>query len=84
MAGWPQAAIPQLLSSRIGFTESEASWIAGIFYLGMLTGGFTSLVVAGRFGKKLLFLSACAPLIIGWSVIAMAASFWVRERAISF
>lgn len=78
LAGWPQAAIPQLLSGERPFTESQVSWIAGIFFLGMLAGGFTSLGVAGRFGKRRLFLLACLPLVVGWSIIAVAATFWVR------
>ncbi|XP_001605654.1 facilitated trehalose transporter Tret1 [Nasonia vitripennis] len=76
LAGWPQAAIPQLLSSSYTLTESQASWVSGILYLGMLVGGVTSIVIVGRFGKKRLFLLASVPLILGWSIVAIAASFW--------
>lgn len=80
LAGWPQAAIPQLLSSKQynpTFDDSEAAWIAGIFFPGMLLGGFVSLYVAAIFGKRKLFLLACLPLATGWSIIAVSATFWV-------
>ncbi|XP_014206553.1 facilitated trehalose transporter Tret1-like [Copidosoma floridanum] len=79
LAGWPQAAIPQLLSGSAGgviFNESEVAWIAGIFFLGMLAGGFVSLAVASNYGKKRLFLLASLPMMLGWSIIAVATTFW--------
>ncbi|KAJ8681653.1 hypothetical protein QAD02_017445 [Eretmocerus hayati] len=79
LAGWAQAAIPQLLAGAPGrpaLSPSETNWVACIFFLGMLGGGFTSFGIGSLFGKRKLFLFASVPLVLGWSVIAVAVNFW--------
>lgn len=75
LAGWPQAASPKLVVDW-RLSQYDTAWVIGVFYLGMLAGGFGSLFLAGCYGKRKLFLVASLPILLGWTVVSLASTFW--------
>jgi len=52
--------------------EESGSWIASIFGLGAILGGFAAGVLGTRIGRRKTLLLLTAPDVIGWSLIAAA------------
>merc|ERR1711881_585310 len=52
--------------------DDEGSWIAGIFGLGAIFGGFASAILGSRFGRRKCLLLLTVPDILGWVLIASA------------
>lgn len=52
--------------------DDEGSWIAGIFGLGAIFGGFAAAILGSRFGRRRCLLLLTIPDILGWVLIASA------------
>jgi len=50
----------------------SGSWIAGIFGLGAIFGGFAAAFLGSKYGQRLAILMIAVPDIIGWILIASA------------
>lgn len=56
------------------FDEAATTWIAGIFGLGAIVGGFASAVIGFNVGRRRCLLFLTLPDAIGWAMIAAAVN----------
>jgi facilitated trehalose transporter len=81
--GFSAIALPQLKDYGPSFSDSErtyyqpftidendGSWIAGIFGLGAVFGGFAAAILGSKYGRRKTILILTVPDILGWILIA--------------
>lgn len=82
--GFSAIALPQLKETTTSFTDSSSriyyqpftidddagSWIASIFGLGAIFGGFAAAILGSKFGRRKSLLLLTIPDILGWVLIA--------------
>ena len=81
--GFSAIALPQLKGNGTWYGNGEpyqpftldmeaGSWIAGIFGLGAIFGGFAAAFLGSKYGQRLAILMIAVPDIVGWILIASA------------
>ncbi|KAL0266537.1 UNVERIFIED_CONTAM: hypothetical protein PYX00_009048 [Menopon gallinae] len=74
LLGWTGQAGPKLLAGETGVvpTETELSWMAGLMPLGAAFAALPVPMLANFLGRKYTLLTAVAPLLLGFALLAKA------------
>jgi len=83
--GFSAIALPQLKGNNNGtwygtgtpyqpfpLDMESGSWIAGIFGIGAIFGGFAAAILGSKYGQRLAIMMIAVPDMIGWILIASA------------
>lgn len=86
--GFSAIALPQLrilgnatadpnLYQPFTVTEESGSWIASIFGLGAIFGGFSTAFLSSKFGRRKAIMVMALPDLIGWVLIASSQNLFM-------
>jgi len=58
-------------------TDEEGSWIAAMFSLGAIFGGFTSAFLGKKYGRRVSLIMMAIPDLLGWILVASSQNIWM-------
>ena len=58
-------------------TDEEGSWIAAMFSLGAIFGGFMSAFLGKTYGRRMSLIMMAIPDLLGWILVASSQNIWM-------
>jgi len=83
--GFSSILLPQLRPTYNGtephqpflISEEEGSWIAAMFSLGAIFGGFISAFLGKTYGRRVSLMMLTVPDLLGWILVASSQNIWM-------